>query len=335
MRSIQGSLLSVDPDGEMEPRKHSLTMPSADEPDITATKTATQSSMISSGYAEDLTPLSQSEQWEEGETRRRSRRGKGQSGTTKKANLIMRTVTDQGQTIDEENLSKNQKSFNNGKTDTGKRYIMTNQSTQVHKIFSGTLSEDQPTYRTFNSTSAKRVVQQMEPAKRFKIKMTAHLILALFGFFLIGGGIWFVKNLDKVAQSSFVHNIFSSVKKENPSHEKHSSIADTMPRERVSSVPPVRGTASPETAPVAPQVKKIFIRTNPSGSQIWVNNEFIAQSPSVVSIPLSDSPTITIHKEGYISRTFQVRSPVPSRVNIALRKDTGRKVPAKNIRVIE
>lgn len=335
VRSIQGSLLSVDSDGEMEPRKHSLTMPSADEPDITATKTAPQSSVISSKYAED-SPLSQSEQLAEEETRKRSRRGKGHSGTTKKRpNLITRTVTDWGRTVGEGDLSRSQKSFNNGKTDTN-RYIMTNQSTQVQKIFSGTLSEDQSTYRTFDSTSAKQAVQQMEPVQRSKIKVAFHLMLILFGFFLIGGGIWFVKNLDKVAQSSFVHNIFSSVKKKDPSHNtKHFSTPDTMPSERVSSIRTVRDTASPEAAPVAPQVKKIFIQTNPSGSQIWVNNEFIAQSPSIVSISMTDSPTITIHKEGYISRTFQVRNPIPPRVNIGLRKDTRRKAPAKNIRVIE
>ena len=327
MRSIQGSLLSVDPEGETEQRKRNLTMPSIDEPDITATRTATQSSMISSGYS-DFTPLSQSETWEEEETRKKSQR----SGNLKRA-PITKTVTDRQKTADRETLSRHQKSFGNEETDSDK-HIMTSQSTQVNQFFSETLSKDRPTYRTFDSSSKRRAVQSIEPMRGFKVRMTAHLTLILFGCLLIGGGIWFVKNIDRVARSPIVHNIFSRMKQKSFS-KKNSSIADTVPEEQISSAQTVRDTASPVPAPVAPQTKKIFIQTDPSGSQIWVNNKFIAQSPSAVSIPVSFASTITIDKEGYIPRTFQVRGPLPPKVNIKLRKDTRRQPSRKNIRFID
>ncbi|MCY4513010.1 MAG: PEGA domain-containing protein, partial [Bdellovibrionales bacterium] len=98
------------------------------------------------------------------------------------------------------------------------------------------------------------------------------------------------------------------------------------------SIHALRDTA---TSSVSPEIKKVFIQTEPSGSQIWINRKFVAQSPSMVAISITDSSTLTIRKEGYIPRTFQVKSSLPPRVNIKLRKDNIRQSPEQNIRVID
>ena len=133
---------------------------------------------------------------------------------------------------------------------------------------------------------------------------------------------------------------FSSIKKEKPSSSGYSSSESVSPRGGESSAPAIRHTASPTPPPppptVQPQIKRVFIQTEPSGSEIWVNRKFVAQSPSIVNISVSNSSTLTIRKEGYIPRTFQIKSSLPSRVNIKLRADPANNhYPNQNVRVID
>ena len=324
MSSLQGNLLSLNIEGNTEDRERNYTMPSVDA--ITATRTATatmtsQDDELSSEYATETSP---SEEWREEE---KSRREAVRTKKPKAAPAKIKRIKEAKPASAKRSQSVGQ---NTESVATASRFISTSQTEQLSQLFSKTVSDEHPSYKTFDHHSRRTTIPSESFIRLSKRQIVFSLTLILFGCFLIGGGVWVVNNLESVAKSSFVHNIFSNIKKEKPSSPESASR-----REEALSVPAMRHTASPESPPVQPQVKKVFIQTEPSGSQIWINRRFVAQSPSIVNIPVSNSSTLTIRKEGYIPRTFQIRSSLPPRVNIKLRKDSTNPYPDQDVRVID
>ena len=329
--NLQGNLLSLDVE-EGEGNKDSNFMPSIDDPEITATRTATMTE--DEALSSDYSATSSSTEWEEEETKKSSR-AKKQKQETAKTRPIRKTTTAAAQKTSPMKSTlgtQNEELHNTGSVVSSDQVISTSQTDQLGQLLSKTVSGDRPSFKTFTSHSRRITIPEMPFMRISKSKVIFSLTLFLFGCFLIGGGVWFINNIDAVAKSSLVHSIFSNIKKQKPSSPNYSAPESTTWKEQAPSVHAMRHTA---TSSEPSQVKKVFIQTDPSGSQIWINRKFVAQSPSLVSVPISDSSTLTIQKEGYISRTFQVKKSLPPRVNIKLRKDTAQELPDQNIRVID
>ena len=330
--NLQGNLLSLDVEEREENKDSSFTMPSIDDPEITATRTATMTE--NEELSSDYSVTSSSTELEEEETKKSSRAQK-QKKETAKIKPIRKTTTSAAQKISPMKSTlgtQNEELHNTGSVVSSDQVISTSQSDQLGQLFSKTVSGDRSSFKTFTSHSRRTTIPKMPFMGISKSKIIFSLTLFLFGCFLIGGGVWFVNNIDAVAKSSLVHSIFSNIKKEKPSSPNYSAPESTTWKEQAPSVHAMRHTA---TSSEPSQMKKVFIQTDPSGSQIWINRKFVAQSPSLVSVPISDSSTLTIQKEGYISRTFQVKKSLPPRVNIKLRKDTAQEFSDQNIRVID
>ena len=332
MSNLQGNLLSVDVEGGEEDKDRSFTMPSIDDPEITATRTATmtENEELSSDYSE----TSASAEWEEEEEEtRKSPRAKKQNKKPDKISPIRKTVTSATQRTSPITSKLRAQNEELDSVVSSDQAISISQTDQLGQLLSKTtVSGDRPSFKTFTNPSRRITVSEIPFIGIPKIKIIFSLTLFLFGCFLIGGGVWFVNNIETVAKSSLVNSIFSNIKKEKPTSPGYSNPASTTWKEQAPSVHAMRHTAT-SSGPL--QVKKVFIQTDPSGSQIWINRKFVAQSPSLVSVPISDSSTLTIQKEGYVSRTFQVKRSLPPRVNIKLRKDAAQKLPDQNIRVID
>ena len=329
MSSLQGNLLSLNMEEDVENNKEgNYTMPSVDA--ITATRTATATMTEQDELSSEYTETSPSVEWEEAD------RTKKQREELDKRKHIRKVKTAAPAAANAAGSSKTQTvEQNTASAASSSRFIHTNQSEQLSQLFSKTVEEEQPSYKTFTHRSRRTTISDASFMGVFKSKVIFSLTLFLFGCCLIGGGVWFINNIDTVAKSSLVHNIFSSIKKEKSSSPDYSSPEPTSQGKGTLSVPAMRHTASPAPPPVQLQVKRVFIQTEPSGSQIWINRKFIAQSPSIVNVPISDSSTLTIRKEGYVPRTFQIRSALPPRVNIKLRKDSINPFSDQNVRVID
>lgn len=318
--NLQGNLLSLDVTEGEGSKDRSFTMPFIDDPEITATRTETMTE-----NEELSSETSASTEWEEEEETRKSPRAKKQDQKPAKIRPIRKNPASAAQrtsSMTSKLRTQNGEFYNTGNV------IRSDQIDQLDELFSKTtVSGDRSSFKTFTDHSRRVTVLEV-PKKKIIFSLT----LFLFGCFLIGGGVWFVNNIEAVSKSSVVLSIFSSIKEEKPSSLNYPDSAPTTWKEQTPSVHAMRHTAT-SSEPL--QVKKVFIQTDPSGSQIWINSKFVSQSPSLVSVPISASSTLTIQKEGYVSRTFQVKKSLPSRVNIKLRKDTAQELPDQNIRVID
>ena len=326
MSSLQGSLLSLNTEESMAADKEegNYTMPSIDA--ITATRTATATMTEQDELSSEYLETSASMEWEEEKENKREtvrkREPKEEPAKIKRIKEV-KPAPGKPQTMEQDTKSA------------ASQFISTSQTEQLSQLFSKTIAGESPSYKTFGHRSKRKIISDGAFVRMSKRQLIFSLTLFVFGCFLIGGGVWFVSNIDTFAKSSIVHSVFSSIKKEKPSSPSYSSPESTFQKKEVSSGPAMRHTASPESPPTQPQVKKVFIQTEPAGSQIWINRKFIAQSPSMVNVPISNSSTLTIQKEGYIPRTFQIRSSLPPRVNIKLRKDSTHPYPDQNVRVID
>ena len=64
---------------------------------------------------------------------------------------------------------------------------------------------------------------------------------------------------------------------------------------------------SSESSKAAVTKRRIFITSKPSGAAIFVNNQFSSKyTPSLVELTLSKSSSITLKKEGYLSKNFRL-----------------------------
>ena len=325
--NIQGNLLSAGEGSDTGlDRKKNLTMPSIDDPGITATLTETRSSMIDSKYTEDFTSHSSSTEaeWDKESKKKRPVKKENQKLQRKRA---LRPVSPVGK--------KDRAKKKPGKTTDSNDLIAVSQSDQISHLFSETSSKS----KTFQKSPAISGRSYSRKFAVFKRKLILHLMFLLFGCFILGGGVWVFKNTEFLAKSSFTHNLFSTMKEMKNPDKGRSREALTVSSDREER--PIRisrETASPAPpAPSAPTIKKVGIYTHPSGSQIWINSKFVAQSPSLVNVPLTNTSIITVRKEGYVSRSFRIDTsrPFPSRLDITLRKNMERKPARQNIRIID
>ena len=337
--NIQGNLLSVGEgsDTGMD-RKKSLAMPSIDDPGITATLTETRSSMIDSRYSEDFTPLSQSADWEKKSRKKQLGGKRDQKLQTERAlNSVERADRSAG--ADKAGGSagrpgKAQHALSGASVDSD-GLIAISKSDQLSQLFSETISKSKSFPKPVSS-SEKSYSRQFAGFKR---KFALHFVLLLFGCFVLAGGVWTFNNIESLAKHPFAHSLFSTVKEVKDSTKRHSRTApEAVSAFGQGSAHISRKTASPAPpTPSAPVIKKVNIHTHPSGAQIWINREPAAQSPGLVSVPLTDSSVITIRKKGHISRSFRIDTsrPFPSRLDITLRKIPETQPSKQNIRIID
>ena len=326
MSNLKGNLLSLDTGGgeDVEGEK-SYTMPSIDDSSVTATRTETATMTENEEFSEYT---SSSTGWDEEETRDspRGRRKESQVRRVRQPAPAPKTAA----SINRPFKAQNEELHDTESEMNSSRIVPTNRPDQLNELVSKTSFREKPSYKTFSGHTTRTTVSKTPFVKVSKSKVVFSLMLFLFGSCLIGGGVWVVNNIDTVAKSSLIHNVFSIMKKEESSQSDYSSSASNARKEATSSVSTLRNTATTSVL----RKKKIFIQTEPSGSQIWVNRKFVAQSPSIVTVPITNSSTLTIRKEGYIPRTFQIKRALPPRVNIKLQKDTNDQSPEQNFRVI-
>ena len=146
------------------------------------------------------------------------------------------------------------------------------------------------------------------------------------GIGALGVFFWIITHISEIATSPFFHELVSKTKNPEPVRTPTSS---SLPRgqENTSSI------VAPQTGQKqAVQGENMFIQTEPSGAEIYINGRPVSHSPSVVFVPLSS--TITIQKNHYFPRSFKTKSPLPNRIRIKLNKKPEDR-PRGRVRVIE
>ena len=69
-------------------------------------------------------------------------------------------------------------------------------------------------------------------------------------------------------------------------------------------------------------LKRIYITTHPSGTEIYINDKFYGHSPEVVPFPNQNNITLTLKKQGYHSKSFQSTTgaaKLPKKIEIQLK----------------
>lgn len=85
-------------------------------------------------------------------------------------------------------------------------------------------------------------------------------------------------------------------------------------------------------------LKKIFIRSTPSGAEIYINNKFsLKHTPSFVNLIVNQSSDITLKKKGYFptSMTFDPGRQNKRSLNITLKADFKRNISSETIHIIQ
>ena len=84
--------------------------------------------------------------------------------------------------------------------------------------------------------------------------------------------------------------------------------------------------------------RKIFIRSNPSGAAIFINNKFSSKyTPSLITLTANKNLNITIKKEGYLPKSFTLdpREQKNNSLNVNLAVDQKRNISSEKIHIIQ
>ncbi|MCY4512651.1 MAG: serine/threonine-protein kinase, partial [Bdellovibrionales bacterium] len=228
MSNLKGNLLSLNVGGEEESRQEkNYTMPSIDDdPAITATKTATATMTENEELSSEYT--ASSAYWEGDEEETRDSPGEKKKIKETEKRVRQSPPTSKPKVGINNPLKVQKEKLNNTEgLVSSSQIISTSQTDQLSQLFSKTTLEEQPSYKTFSSRTRKTKISRPPFMGVPKSRIIFSMALFLFGSGLIGGGVWVINNIDFVAKSSLVHNIFSIVKKESSSSSGNSSPAST------------------------------------------------------------------------------------------------------------
>ena len=160
---------------------------------------------------------------------------------------------------------------------------------------------------TSTSTSTSTSATTISNGSNFKFLLNISSLFIAFG--LIGATVWTIKNIDLVSNSSLTHKLRNELEKKMSKEEEKEKI--------------VSERSISNELPAAPkEPDKIFINTQPSGAKIFINDQFMDHSPSLVSLPSKSNFLVTIKKDGYKTRVFKKIEghSIPNKIHIQLDK---------------
>ena len=173
--------------------------------------------------------------------------------------------------------------------ETSQNMIVKDRKALLHEYASRTTKSTISNTTSVNSTISKNT-GDLQPETQIMVIKNVISIILLIAF--CGGGWFLFQNKDQVIHSSLLNGIFKS----------QSQIIHNIANETAVSSPEKpeqnRNTSSSS-------MKKVLIKTHPSGVHIYINNKYASTSPSIVEIPKSEPVSISLQKPGYFNKSFQ------------------------------
>ncbi len=187
--------------------------------------------------------------------------------------------------------------------------------------------------RHFNNTQT-----VIEPGTSKSLLLLFPLLIFLVGFFFIAYMVINEKDIVAFIKKSTIYKVIYKVPAISFDQKPiiiNDVKSNSLTVEAESSNNSRNPTALTMQMPVTTN-RKIFIHSKPSGGKIFINDQFTAYTPSVVTLSANNSSKIKIKKKGYLIKkhTFNPKTERSNSLNLILTVDETQKVQ-KKIKVIQ